>query len=92
MLDGLVSDAVEAAALSFKPQHVDVYSASWGPDDNGFVVEGPEKLAEKAFVNGVANVSRSVCHLVSNLLTKQDGNILDSQSTRSNDMYNYLSL
>ena len=57
MLDGLVSDAVEAAALSFKPQHVDVYSASWGPDDNGFVVEGPEKLAEKAFVNGVANVS-----------------------------------
>ena len=58
MLDGLVSDAVEAAALSFKPQHVDIYSASWGPDDNGHVVEGPEKLAEKAFVNGVVNVSK----------------------------------
>jgi len=57
MLDGDVSDSVEARALSFNPQHVDVYSASWGPEDNGRVVEGPDKLAAEAFRHGVLEVS-----------------------------------
>jgi len=56
MLDGDVSDSVEARALSFNPQHVDVYSASWGPEDNGRVVEGPDKLAAEAFHHGVLKV------------------------------------
>ncbi|QQP56542.1 Furin-like protease 2 [Caligus rogercresseyi] len=30
MLDGVVNDAVEARALSLNPDHVDIYSASWG--------------------------------------------------------------
>ena len=30
MLDGQVSDAVEARSLSFNPGHVDIYSSSWG--------------------------------------------------------------
>lgn len=56
MLDGEVSDAVEAASLSFNRSHIDIYSASWGPDDDGKVVEGPGRLASKAFINGIALV------------------------------------
>ena len=53
MLDGMVNDAVEAKALSLNPNHVDIYSASWGPEDDGKTVDGPGPLAKKAFVNGV---------------------------------------
>ena len=57
MLDGEVYDAVEAASLSFNKSHVDIYSASWGPDDDGKVVDGPGKLAKKAFIEGIKLVS-----------------------------------
>ncbi|KAL8562679.1 hypothetical protein ACOMHN_011250 [Nucella lapillus] len=53
MLDGEVFDAVEAASLSFNRSHIDIYSASWGPDDDGRVVDGPGPLAKKAFENGI---------------------------------------
>lgn len=53
MLDGDVTDAVEARSLSFNPNHIDVYSASWGPDDDGRTVDGPGELAAKAFENGI---------------------------------------
>ena len=56
MLDGDVSDYVEAQSLSLNPQHIDIYSASWGPDDNGKVVDGPAKLAKEAFIQGVLKV------------------------------------
>ncbi|KAG9511157.1 Furin-like protease 2 [Fragariocoptes setiger] len=55
MLDGTVTDEVEATALSLKPSHIDVYSASWGPDDNGKTVDGPGRLAAQAFINGIKN-------------------------------------
>ena len=35
MLDGTVTDEVEARALSLNPGHIDIYSASWGPEDDG---------------------------------------------------------
>lgn len=53
MLDGEVTDAVEAASLSLNPQHIDIYSASWGPDDDGRTVDGPGMLAKRAFMRGV---------------------------------------
>lgn len=53
MLDGTVTDDVEAHALGLNPDHIDVYSASWGPDDNGKTVDGPGFMAAKAFVKGV---------------------------------------
>ncbi|CAD5123129.1 DgyrCDS11503 [Dimorphilus gyrociliatus] len=53
MLDGDVTDAVEAQSLSLNPQHIDIYSVSWGPDDDGKTVDGPAKLALKAFTDGV---------------------------------------
>lgn len=55
MLDGEVTDAVEAGSLSFKPEHIDIYSSSWGPDDDGRTVDGPGPLAKKAFRDGVKN-------------------------------------
>ncbi|XP_066908018.1 furin-like protease 2 [Halyomorpha halys] len=53
MLDGTVSDAVEARALSLNPDHIDIYSASWGPEDDGKTVDGPGPLATRAFLSGI---------------------------------------
>ena len=53
MLDGLVNDAVEARSLSLNPSHIDIYSASWGPEDDGKTVDGPGPLAKKAFLQGI---------------------------------------
>ncbi|CAH8587632.1 unnamed protein product [Heterobilharzia americana] len=53
MLDGDVTDAMESRSLSHQLQHIDVYSASWGPEDDGKTVDGPGKLAQMAFRNGI---------------------------------------
>ena len=53
MLDGMVNDAVEARSLSLNPSHIDIYSASWGPEDDGKTVDGPGPLAKQAFINGI---------------------------------------
>lgn len=53
MLDGRVTDSVEAEAIAFNHKYVDIYSASWGPNDDGQTVEGPGKLAQKAFELGI---------------------------------------
>ncbi|KFV62117.1 Neuroendocrine convertase 1, partial [Dryobates pubescens] len=53
MLDGIVTDAIEASSIGFNPEHVDIYSASWGPNDDGKTVEGPGRLAQKAFEYGI---------------------------------------
>lgn len=53
MLDGDVTDAVEGSSLSLNPQKIDLYSSSWGPDDDGRTVDGPAHLARKAFSDGI---------------------------------------
>ncbi|XP_045513292.1 neuroendocrine convertase 1-like [Pieris brassicae] len=53
MLDGRITDRVEGEALGFAWDKVDIYSASWGPNDDGKTVEGPGKLALEAFKRGV---------------------------------------
>ncbi|XP_070182649.1 neuroendocrine convertase 1-like, partial [Littorina saxatilis] len=55
MLDGKVTDSLEARALSFNMSHVDIYSASWGPNDDGVTVEGPGTLAAKALEKGATH-------------------------------------
>lgn len=52
MLDGDVTDVVEFKSVSHKPQVVDIYSSSWGPDDDGKTVDGPGKLTKQAFIDG----------------------------------------
>jgi len=58
MLDGEVTDLVEATALSYNRDYIDIYSASWGPDDDGKTVDGPGYLALKAIEDGIKYVSR----------------------------------
>lgn len=52
MLDGDVTDAVEGDSLSLHPQKIDIYSSSWGPDDDGKTVDGPGVMAKRAFRDG----------------------------------------
>ena len=54
MLDGDVTDAVEATSFSLNSQHIDIYSASWGPDDDGRTIDGPAILARKALSKEVS--------------------------------------
>lgn len=59
MLDGPVSDRVEGAALSHQQNHIDIYSASWGPDDDGQTFDGPGRLAKEAFYKGITEVKKN---------------------------------
>ena len=52
ILDGNILDVLEARAISFNRDHIDIYSASWGPDDDGRTVDGPGPLAKKALEDG----------------------------------------
>ena len=58
MLDGSVTDLVEGSSLGFRPQHIDIYSSSWGPEDDGRTLDGPGSLAKKSLEDG-ANRGRS---------------------------------
>jgi len=57
MLDGVVTDSLEAKALSFNLNHIDIFSASWGPSDDGTTLERPGRLASAAFDKGIREVS-----------------------------------
>ncbi|KAF7414457.1 hypothetical protein HZH68_002946 [Vespula germanica] len=54
LLDGLVNDRVEGEALGFKPEIVDIYTASWGPPDDGKSLEAPGRLAKEAIDRGIS--------------------------------------
>ena len=60
MLDGRVTDSLEAKAISFGIGHVDIYSASWGPNDDGKTLEGPGALASEALEEGIKRVSHMI--------------------------------
>ena len=46
MLDGRVTDRLEAEALGFNRDYIDIYSCSWGPSDDGKTVEGPRQTGQ----------------------------------------------
>lgn len=54
IVDGTVTDVQEATALSRHVDKVAVFSASWGPSDDGMHIEGPGRLASMALHLGVA--------------------------------------
>lgn len=56
MLDGVITDYIEAEALNYGLDIVDIYSASWGPRDDGRSIEAPERLASEAFLHGIKEV------------------------------------
>ena len=47
----------EVKAFHHFNQVIQVYSNSWGPDDNGYTVQGPQTLTAAALVEGVQSVS-----------------------------------
>uniref|UniRef100_A0AAY4DIR2 P/Homo B domain-containing protein n=1 Tax=Denticeps clupeoides TaxID=299321 RepID=A0AAY4DIR2_9TELE len=53
MLDGDMTDMLEAQSLSLQQNYIDIYSSSWGPDDDGKTVDGPGPLAHMALENGI---------------------------------------
>ena len=42
------------------PDRIDIYSASWGPTDDGKTVDGPRNATMKAIVEGVNKVGGGV--------------------------------
>lgn len=48
-----MTDLIEASSMSHAPQEIDIYSASWGPQDNGRTVDGPRDRTLQAIADGV---------------------------------------
>ncbi|KAK0171665.1 hypothetical protein PV328_005088 [Microctonus aethiopoides] len=53
LLDGLVNDRIEGEALSYRQDLIDIYTASWGPADDGKSLEAPGRLANEALERGI---------------------------------------
>ncbi|XP_076457418.1 proprotein convertase subtilisin/kexin type 7-like [Babylonia areolata] len=53
VLDGPMTDSLEAEAFNKKFDINAIYSCSWGPDDDGKTVDGPHILAAKAMKYGI---------------------------------------
>lgn len=53
VLGGRMTDSMEAAAFIQGLEVNDIYSCSWGPDDDGRTVDGPHHLASRALVHGI---------------------------------------
>ncbi|THD27233.1 Neuroendocrine convertase [Fasciola hepatica] len=53
-----MTDLIEAAAMGYARDLVDIYSASWGPTDDGTTVDGPRNQTMRALVEGVNNGRR----------------------------------
>ena len=60
MLDGVVTDAVESRALSYRRDYVDIYTVSWGPSDDGETFDEPKDMTRKALKDGVQKVCSNV--------------------------------
>jgi hypothetical protein len=54
-----MTDLIEANSMGHEPNLIDIYSASWGPTDDGKTVDGPRNATMRAIVRGVNEVSLS---------------------------------
>jgi subtilisin family serine protease len=54
------TDAEEALALTYNVNHNDIYSCSWGPQDDGRRLEGPGELTRTALAAGVQEGRRGL--------------------------------
>lgn len=51
-----MTDLIEANSMGHEPHKIDIYSASWGPTDDGKTVDGPRNATMRAIVRGVNEV------------------------------------
>lgn len=61
-----MTDLIEANSMGHEPDLIDIYSASWGPTDDGKTVDGPRNATMRAIVRGVNEVH------IAQLLTVND--------------------
>ena len=52
-----MTDLIEANSMGHEPDLIDIYSASWGPTDDGKTVDGPRNATMRAIVKGVNEVN-----------------------------------
>ena len=52
-----MTDLIEANSMGHEPNLIDIYSASWGPTDDGRTVDGPRNATMRAIVRGVNEVT-----------------------------------
>ncbi|VDN95318.1 unnamed protein product, partial [Brugia pahangi] len=50
-----MTDLIEANSMSHEPNLIHIYSASWGPTDDGKTVDGPRNATMRAIVKGGRN-------------------------------------
>lgn len=55
-----MTDLIEANSMGHEPNLIDIYSASWGPTDDGKTVDGPRNATMRAIVRGVNEVRITV--------------------------------
>lgn len=51
-----MTDLIEANSMGHEPNKIHIYSASWGPTDDGKTVDGPRNATMRAIVKGVNEV------------------------------------
>ncbi len=51
-----LTDITEAQALSYQDSYIQIYSNSWGPPDNGFLVQGPGYYSGRTLKQAVSKV------------------------------------
>lgn len=52
-----MTDLIEANSMGHEPHKIHIYSASWGPTDDGKTVDGPRNATMRAIVQGVNEVT-----------------------------------
>lgn len=55
-----MTDLIEANSMGHEPHKIHIYSASWGPTDDGKTVDGPRNATMRAIVQGVNEVCRKL--------------------------------
>lgn len=58
-----MTDLIEANSMGHEPHKIAIYSASWGPTDDGKTVDGPRNATMRAIVQGVNEVRTTTISL-----------------------------
>ena len=74
-----MTDLIEANSMGHEPNLIDIYSASWGPTDDGRTVDGPRNATMRAIVRGV----NEVCNYLLTSNHKENNYFLGPQATRA---------
>ena len=77
------SDQMEADALIFQMENIDIYTNSWGPTDDGQTLESPGPITLAAFENAAYNGRSGL----GNIYTWAAGNGLESDDNANYDGY-----